>query len=103
MARVKVEMYPDCHDIVAHRRGVVRAVHQEAEKGAAVARGVLLAHRAEGHAEITIEQGITDAHVHLSDKPSESNKRKPAAAAIEFGNKYGGGGIKALQRAFRFR
>lgn len=97
----KVFVYPECNDRVAHLGGVRRELQQVAQKHAAIARGVLLAHRAEGHARITVTRGDKlDYFVNLVDKPSESNDYKPAAAAIEFGNKYGGGGIDALGRAF---
>lgn len=98
MARVFV--YPQCNDIVAHEGGVIRAVNHVANEKAAIARGVLMAHRAEGHAQITVTRGDTDSFVNLEDKPSQSNSGMPAAAAIEYGNKYGGGGIDALGRAF---
>lgn len=98
MARVFV--YPQCNDIVAHEPGVIGAVSRVANEKAAIARGVLMAHRAEGHSEITVTRGDTDSFVNLQDKPSESNSGKPAAAAIEYGNKHGGGGIDALGRAF---
>lgn len=95
-----VIVYPWCNDVVAHRRGVPDAVHGVADDRAAVARGVLLAHRAEGYAEITVTRGVTDSFVTLRDRPAPSNKNRPAAAAIEFGNRYGGGGIGALSKAF---
>lgn len=96
----RVEVFADCNETVAHQRGVINEVHHVAEKHAAIARGVLMAHRAEGHAQIEVTRGITDSFVSLVDQPSESNHYSPAAAAIEYGNKYGGGGIDALGRAF---
>jgi hypothetical protein len=82
-------------DVVSHQAGVIRAVQHTAQKHAAVARGLLLAHRAEGHSRITVTRGDVDAFVNLNDERGER-----AAAAIEFGNKYGGGGIDVLGRAF---
>lgn len=98
MAKVWVD--PDCNDIVAHQRGVIGAVSDTADKHAAIARGVLMAHRAEGISSIEVSRGETDSFVSLVDRPSESNGGFPAAAAIEYGNKYGGGGIDALGQAF---
>lgn len=82
-------------DVVSHQAGVIRAVHHVAQDRAAVARGILLAHRAEGHARITVTRGDVDSFVNLNDERGQH-----AAAAIEFGNIYGGGGIDALGRAF---
>lgn len=93
MARVVV--FPWCNEDVAHERGVIGAVHDVAQRHAAIARGVLLAHRAEGHSQITVTRGTVDSFVSLNDERGDV-----AAAAIEFGNKYGGGGIDALGRAF---
>jgi len=93
MARVVV--YPECNDIVAHRFGVINAVYGVAQKHAAVARGILMAHKAEGHSEIVVERGDVDTHVSLNDERGDV-----AAAAIEYGNRYGGGGVDALGRAF---
>jgi hypothetical protein len=42
-----------------------------------------------------VTRGDVDAFVNLNDERGER-----AAAAIEFGNKYGGGGIDVLGRAF---
>lgn len=95
-----VFVYPNCNDIVAHQAGVIGAVFGTAEKHAAIARGVLMAHRAEGISQITVTRGDVDAFVNLEDDPSKSNSGKPAAAAIEYGNKYGGGGVGALKKAF---
>ncbi len=97
MARVVI--YEHCNDTVAHLGGARRAVGHAAHKGAAIAKGVLLAHRAEGHAEINVTHGTLDYFVNLDDTAGSGTGRH-AAAAIEFGNKYGGGGIAALQRAF---
>lgn len=82
-------------DVVSHQPGVIAAVLKTAQKHAAIARGHLLAHRAEGHSRITVTRGEVDAFVNLNDERGER-----AAAAIEFGNKYGGGGVDALGRAF---
>jgi len=82
-------------DRISHLPGVRAAVMQTAQKHAAIARGHLLAHRAEGHSRITVTRGDVDAFVNLNDE-----RGAPAAAAIEFGNKYGGGGIDVLGRAF---
>jgi hypothetical protein len=93
MARVTV--FPDCNAIVAHQPGVRAAVHAVALEKAAVARGILAAHRDQGHAQITVTRGSLDSFVSLTDTRGDV-----AAAAIEFGNRYGGGGIDALGRAF---
>lgn len=93
MARVVV--FPHCNDAVAHQPGVIGAVHRVAQEKAAVARGVLLAHRAEGHARIDVTRGDVDSFVTLNDE-----RGLHAAAAIEYGNRYGGGGVDALGRAF---
>ena len=93
MARVVV--YPECNEIVAHLPGVRAAVYGVAQEKAAVARGVLAAHRDQGHARIEVTRGSLDAFVSLVDTRGDV-----AAAAIEFGNRYGGGGIDALGRAF---
>jgi hypothetical protein len=93
MARVVI--YPWCNEQVAHERGVVAANHGVAQRHAAIARGVLLAHRAEGHSQILVTRGSVDSFVSLNDERGDV-----AAAAIEYGNKYGGGGIDALGRAF---
>lgn len=93
MARVTV--FPHCNDTVAHQPGVIAAVHGVAQERAAIARGILLAHRAEGHARIEVTRGSTDSFVSLNDERGDV-----AAAAIEYGNRYGGGGIDALGRAF---
>lgn len=90
---------PDTDDIVAHLPGVRGAVYRQANEGAAVARGVLAAHRQEGHASITVTRGELDAFVNLEDKPSRSNNFKPAAAAIEYGA-HGRRGVRALGKAF---
>ncbi len=91
----RVEVYPWCNETVAHQGGVIRAVNGVAKKHAAIARGVLVAHRAEGHSFIEVTQGGVDSFVSLNDERGDV-----AAAAIEYGNRYGGGGIDALGRAF---
>jgi hypothetical protein len=93
MARVIV--FPDCNSIVAHQPGVRGAVFSTANEKAAVARGILAAHRDQGHAQITVTRGSLDAFVNLTDTRGDV-----AAAAIEYGNRYGGGGIDVLGRAF---
>lgn len=82
-------------DRISHQAGVVRAVRHVAQERAAVARGLLLAHRHSGDSTITVTHGDVDAFVNLNDERGQL-----AAAAIEFGNKYGGGGIDVLGRAF---
>jgi hypothetical protein len=84
-------------DVISHLPGVRAAVMDTAQKHAAIARGILLAHRAEGHSRIEVTRGgkFVDAFVSLNDERGDV-----AAAAIEYGNKYGGGGIDALGRAF---
>lgn len=96
----RVEIYPDCNDRVAHLGGVRRELRHTADEKAAVARGYLAAHRAEGFSEITVTRGtLLDYFVNLDDK-RDRRKGQHAAAAIEFGNKYGGGGIDVLGRTF---
>jgi hypothetical protein len=98
MARVVI--YPNCNDTVAHLGGVRRTLKHTADEGAAIAKGYLEAHRStsdkHGHSRITVTRGdLLDYFVNLDDTRSQS-----AAAAIEYGNKYGGGGIHVLHRAF---
>jgi len=104
---VKIEwILPDAkmQDKIAHEPGVRRAVLGVANEKAAIARGYLMAHRAEGHSSIDVTRGgkYVDAFVNLNDKRSKSNNQKAAAAAIEFGR--GGDhptqGVRALSRAF---
>lgn len=80
---------------ISHKIGVINAVYKVAQKHASIARGHLLAHRAEGHSRIVVTRGDVDSFVSLNDERGDV-----AAAAIEYGNKYGGGGIDALGRAF---
>lgn len=82
-------------DRISHLPGVKAAVLHAAQDKAAIARGLLQAHRAEGHSRITVTRGTVDAFVNLNDERGQR-----AAAAIEYGNKYGGGGIDVLGRAF---
>jgi len=100
MARVNV--YDDCNEIVAHTRGVRGEVVHQAGKYAAIARGILLAHRAEGHSSITMTRGTrrVDAYVNLEDSPSKSSQNLARAHIIEFGAEGGRGGVAPLQRAF---
>lgn len=97
MARVVI--YPQCDDIVAHVPGVRMSVSAKADEGAARARAVLAAHRAEGHSQITVTRGELDSFVNLDDTRGDH-----AAAAIEFGRSGGRRGatqgINALGRAF---
>lgn len=101
MARIDWMLKPNgpgqMGDRISHLPGVRAAVVHTAQEKAAIARGILMAHRAEGHSEITVTRGTkrVDAFVNLED-----TRGQHAAAAIEFGNKYGGGGIDALGRAF---
>jgi hypothetical protein len=93
----QVIMKPDCNEIVAKTAGVRGAVKHEAGKGAAIARGTLLAHRDQGHSQITVTRGELDYFVNLDDTRGDR-----AAAAIEFGR---GGrapsqGVRALSKAF---
>ncbi len=87
---------------IAHEPGVIRAVNRVAREKAAIAKGYLMAHRAEGHSSITVTRGGVDSWVNLEDKRARSNNFRAAAAAIEFGR---GGehptqGVRALSRAF---
>jgi hypothetical protein len=99
MARVNV--YDNCNDIVAHLRGVRGEVVHEAGKHAAIARGYLLAHRAEGKSTITMTRGtkLVDAYVNLEDEPSKSSQGLSRAHIIEFGRE-GARAVAPLQRAF---
>lgn len=93
-----VDIYPNCNSIVAHLGGVRRAIKHEADQGAAIARGVLMAHRAEGHSRITVTRGIKlDYYVNLDDTRGDR-----AAAAIEFGRSGDNAsqGVRALSKAF---
>lgn len=96
-----VVVYPNCNDTVAHQPGVVAAVVRVARQRAAVARGVVLARRAEGHTTVTVTSGDVDSFVNLVDR--DPGRGSPAAAAIEFGNRHGGGGVGALSKAFGLR
>jgi len=93
---------PVMQDDIAHEPGVIQAVNKVAREKAAIARGYLAAHRAEGHSSIDVTRGEVDSFVNLNDQGSKSNKYHPAAAAIEFGR--GGDhpsqGVRALSRAF---
>lgn len=91
----RVTVFPHCNDTVAHQPGVRAAVYGVAQEKASVARGVLAAHRDRGHSRIEVTRGSLDAFVSLVDTRGDV-----AAAAIEYGNRYGGGGIDALGRAF---
>jgi hypothetical protein len=93
---------PAMQDKIAHEGGVIRAVNHVAREKAAIAKGYLMAHRAEGHSDITVTRGEVDSWVNLTDKRAKSNSYRAAAAAIEFGR---GGehptqGVRALSRAF---
>ena len=102
---MKIEwILPDgpMQDKIAHEAGVRQAVNRVAREKAAIAKGYLMAHRAEGHSSITVTRGEVDSWVNLNDKRSRSNNFHAAAAAIEFGR---GGehptqGVRALSRAF---
>ena len=93
----RVEIYDNCNDIVAHLGGVRGAVRYEAQKGAAVARGILLAHRDTGASQITVTHGELDYFVNLDDTRGDR-----AAAAIEFGRsgRSPSQGVRALSKAF---
>jgi hypothetical protein len=86
-------------DEVSHLGGVQNALRHTAHELGAIAKGNLEAHRSEsdlwGHARITVTRGDKlDWFVNLNDESSQS-----AAAAIEFGNEHGGGGIAPLRNA----
>ena len=93
---------PVMQDDIAHLPGVHRAVMNVAREKAAIAKGYLMAHRAEGHSSIDVTRGGTDSFVNLNDKRSRSNNYAAAAAAIEFGRggKHPTQGVRALSRAF---
>lgn len=79
---------------------VVAAVANEARERAAIARGVLGAHRHQGHSRITVTHGDIDSFVNLDD-----TRGQLAAVTIEFGRtgtRGRGGrsiGVGALQAA----
>lgn len=89
-------------EVISHQPGVIKAVNHVAREKAAIAKGYLMAHRAEGHSSIDVTRGEVDSWVNLSDKPSKSNRGHPAAAAIEFGRggEHPSQGVRALSRAF---
>lgn len=102
---MKIEwILPDgaMQDKIAHEPGVIRAVNRVAREKAAIAKGYLMAHRAEGHSFIDVTRGGVDSFVNLNDIRSRSNKYRPAAAAIEFGRSGDRPtqGVRALSRAF---
>jgi hypothetical protein len=71
----RVEIYESCNDTVAHLGGVRRTLKHTADKGAAVAKGVLMAHRAEGHSRITVTRGDRlDYFVNLDDTRGQSRR-----------------------------
>jgi len=87
---------------ISHEIGVIQAVNRVAREKAAIARGYLAGHRAEGHSYIDVTRGKVDSFVNLNDIGSKSNKGHPAAAAIEFGRSGDSPtqGVRALSRAF---
>lgn len=95
----KVYVYKNCNDIVAHLPGVIGAVARVANERAAVARGTLLAHYAEGYSSIDVSYGDVDAFVNLVDRPSVSNRGRPVAHVIEFGGR-NRKAIAPLRKAF---
>jgi Family of unknown function (DUF5403) len=80
----------------AHLPGVVGAVRDVAQAGGRRAESLLVAHRAEGHARITVSYGSVDSFVSLDD-----TRGQRAAAAIEFGRS--GGPTGAMQGLFILR
>lgn len=100
---MKIEWMLSEHEMdweISHLGGVRKAVHHTAQEKAAIAKGYLMAHRAEGYSSIDVTRGEVDSWVNLNDEGSKSNKYHPAAAAIEFGNSKGSQGVRALSRAF---
>lgn len=90
------EVYADTDEVVAHLSGVIDAVHDTAQAGGRRAEALLRAHRAEGHARITVTRGSVDSFVTLNDERGQR-----AAAAIEFGRS--GGPTGAMQGIFVLR
>ena len=80
----------------AHFPGVIDAVHDAAKAGGRRAEALLRAHRAEGHARITVSRGTVDSFVSLNDERGQR-----AAAAIEYGRS--GGPTGAMQGLFILR
>jgi hypothetical protein len=104
MARIEW-VHPEIEKVIAHLGGVRREVVSQANKYGAKASGILLAHRAEGNAHITITRGskFVDAYVNLEDRPSESSQGLARAHIIEYGAEGGRGGVAPLQKAFGIR
>lgn len=94
MARVYLKPEDEINEIVSHLGGVIGAVYSTAQEGAARAKGVLAAHRHEGHSEINVTRGDVDSWVNLDD-----SRGQRAAAAIEYGHS-GRRAVGALARAF---
>ena len=79
---------------IAHRRDVRRALKDEANERADIAKGLLASHHHDGHARIERAHGDLDEYVVLSDE-----RGLKAAMSIEFGRKpdaRGRGGMAGL-------
>ena len=99
MARVDWILKPTGHDqmgdVISHLGGVRAELRHTANTLAAIARGNLLMRRDSGDSRITVTRGDKlDYFVNLDD-----TRGQLAAAAIEYGNKYGGGGAAPLRDA----
>lgn len=68
--------------LISNLPGVVKAVADQADSVAEIAKAKLAAHRHDGHAEVTVTYGDVDSFVNLIDRKGKQN----AAAAIEFGH-----------------
>jgi hypothetical protein len=97
MARITIQ---DLDAWIAHREYVRDALYAEAERRAAIAQGVLDAHRHLGHSRITVTVGDkVDWFVNLDD-----SRGQDAAVSIEYGRTGARGrgtsqGVGALQAA----
>lgn len=80
---------------IAHRRDVRKALKDAADEMAGVAKGLLAAHRHDGHARIERASGDLDQYVVLSDE-----RGLKAAMSIEYGRRdnpeTGEGGMAGL-------
>lgn len=84
--------------VVARHVEVQGALMGAAMGRAAIAAGVLAAHKDSGAAQIVVEHGDVDWYVILKDKPDKHGAMN--AMAIEIGASRGRGGVRALTTAF---
>lgn len=84
--------------VIARHVKVQAELQSIARRRAAIAEGVLAAHRDSGDAEIIVEHGDVDWYVTLQDHPDQWGSMN--AMAIETGAENGRGGVHALGLAF---